>query len=77
MATGLDFYERTEEYIGASVSNPAVGADVQKALTYILGKFEQYHGEDPWDDSITVRADDDTIYFEFRGSTGGRSASDA
>lgn len=73
MATNLDFYERTEEYIGVSVSNPAVGADVLKAMTHISQEYEKHHGQKMWDDSITVRADEERIYFEFRGSVGGKS----
>ena len=72
MATNLDYYERTEEYIGISVANPAVGADVLKAMTHILQEYEKYHGQKMRDDSVTVRTDEERIYFEFRGSTGGK-----
>lgn len=72
MAVGLNYYERTEEYIGVSVANPAVGADVLKAMTHISQEYEKYHGKKMWDDSVTVRADEERIYFEFRGSTGGK-----
>lgn len=70
MATGLDFYERHEEYIGVSVSNPAVGADAARALTAAYKRYEEYHGKPAADDSITVTADESGIFFEFRGSIG-------
>jgi hypothetical protein len=73
MAIGLDYYERTEEFIGVSVRNPAVIADVAKAMDYVVAKYKGHYGSVPWDDSIMVRADEDNIYFEFRGTTGGRS----
>lgn len=70
MATGLDFYERREEHIGISVGNPAVGADVAKALTAAYARYEEYHGKPAAEDSIRVIADESGIFFEFRGSTG-------
>lgn len=70
MATGLDFYERREEHIGVSVSNPAAGADVARALTAAYKRYEEYHGKSAAGDSITVTADESGIFFEFRGTTG-------
>lgn len=70
MATGLDFYERQEEYIGVSVGNPAVGADVAKALAAAFARYQEFHGKQAADDSIKVIADESGIFFEFRGSTG-------
>lgn len=70
MAIGLDFYERSDTYVGISVRNPAVGADVSKALHMITEKYVNYYKTSVSDDCILVSADEDCIYFEFKADHG-------